>query len=267
MSNPSVSNIVALAQSRPPRLGATRLILVDGPAGSGKTTLAARLGEVLEAQVLHGDDIYEGWHGLGTMWPVLGEQILEPLARGVDGVFRRWDWEAHARAETIEVPAAPWLVIEGVGVAQRGARPYASLVVYVEAPWELRLARGIERDGEQMRGEWEQWQAEEETFLAAESTREAADIVLDGTTRAEQLGRAMLDAHHAQLDDSEVRRSFIVAQGSGWTYVLFTMAKFLADENLLTQSEAQDVLDLASRGSSSFSRDTASRLRQYLDSF
>ena len=38
MSN--AAEVLSLARSRPPTLGSGRLICVDGPAGSGKTTLA-----------------------------------------------------------------------------------------------------------------------------------------------------------------------------------------------------------------------------------
>ena len=156
-------------------------MLIDGPAGSGKTTLAARLAAALGAQVLHADDMYEGWDGLSVLWTILGERILEPLSRGERAGFERWDWVASARAEHIEVPPADALVIEGVGVAQRAARPYASLIIYVDAPWPERLARGIARDGEAMRAQWEMWQCAEEEFLNAEGTLQAADVVIDGT--------------------------------------------------------------------------------------
>ena len=72
-------------------------------------------------------------------------------------------------------------MIEGVGVAQRAARPYASVVIYVDAPWPQRLARGVARDGEAMRAQWELWQYAEEEFLNAEDTSQAADIAVDGT--------------------------------------------------------------------------------------
>lgn len=181
MDNPSVNEIATAALAAPARCGRTRVILIDGPAGSGKTTLAARLGEHLRAQVLHGDDMYEGWSGLSTLWEILGARILVPLSQGQDAGFERWDWVASARAETIAIPAANTLVIEGVGVAQRAARPYASLTLYVDAPWPTRLARGIARDGEAMRAEWEVWQRAEQAFLNAEGTSQAADIVVDGT--------------------------------------------------------------------------------------
>ena len=162
------------------------MVAIDGPAGSGKTTLAGRLAAALSgAQVLHADDMYEGWSGLGTLSDVLVAAVLEPLARSGAASFRRWDWVSGARAETIEVPGAPFLVVEGVGTAQRAARPLVSLVIYVDAPWPLRLDRGIARDGETMRAEWERWQAAEWSFLVREGTRAAADFEIDGTALVE----------------------------------------------------------------------------------
>lgn len=164
----------------PARCGATRVVLIDGPAGSGKTTLAERLGKALGAQVVHADDMYEGWTGLPVLWDILGKRILEPLSRGEKAGFEGWDWAASARAERIDVLAADAVVIEGVGVAQRAARKHASLVLYVDAPWPERLARGVARDGESMRAQWEVWQCAEEEFLNAEGTLQASDVVVDG---------------------------------------------------------------------------------------
>lgn len=158
-----------------------RVILIDGPAGSGKSTLSRRLAEALHAQVLHGDDMYEGWTGLPTLDAVLLDQILVPLSTGRDASFRKWDWVAHERGETIHVPHAEHLVIEGVGVGQRDARAYASLVVFVEAPWQTRLERGLERDGEHMRAEWEKWDTAEREHHSKHFTRSAADVLVDGT--------------------------------------------------------------------------------------
>lgn len=182
MSNPSITELAEFILAAPPRAGGARLVLIDGPAGAGKTTLAHRIaGRLGGAQVLHADDMYEGWEGLDVLWDVLGEQVLLPLSRGERAGFRRWDWVAGERAERIEVPAAEALVIEGVGSAQAGAREFASAVIYVEAPWETRLARGLERDGEAMRTEWERWEVVQNRHLAEEDTRASADFVVDGT--------------------------------------------------------------------------------------
>lgn len=190
---------IAIARSRGPRLGATTLILVDGPAGSGKTTLAGEIAVALGGtasagagtfdpacpvaddagvQTLHADDMYEGWAGLATLDNVLIGQVLNPLAHDRAGGFRAWDWIASSRGPTIPVPPRPYLVIEGVGVASRAARTHASCVIYLDAPRELRLERGIARDGEHMRAEWLRWQEAEESHLEASGVRGAADLVL-----------------------------------------------------------------------------------------
>ncbi len=56
--------VVQHALSRPPTLGAGRLVCVDGPAGSGKTSLADAVARRTAAQVVHMDDLYGGWDGL-----------------------------------------------------------------------------------------------------------------------------------------------------------------------------------------------------------
>src|SRR5262245_52752501 len=61
--------LAALARARQAAapVGQPFLVVVDGPAGSGKTTLADQLaprvgdGSGGRAQVVHMDDLYEGW--------------------------------------------------------------------------------------------------------------------------------------------------------------------------------------------------------------
>lgn len=178
----------ALAAGEPTASG-TRLVVVDGPAGSGKTTLAAQLGNALPAQVLHMDDLYEGWRGLEPAWARLDAWVLTPLAAGRAGRYRRYDWHLDRFAEWHDVPAAPYLVVEGCGAGRREADQVAALRVWVEAPDDVRLRRGLDRDGEDQRDHWLAWMAAEREHYRRNGTRERADVVLDGWGRLVRTGR------------------------------------------------------------------------------
>ncbi|MGC4175678.1 uridine kinase family protein [Demequina sp.] len=205
MPNPSFAQLLDAARAGEPRCGRTRLILIDGQAGAGKSTLANRLAVALggsasagagtympdapltsdaPVQIVHGDDLYEGWGGLATLDEVLLGQILEPLAAGGDGDFRMWDWLEDKRTYVIAVPQRPFLIIEGVGVAAPRARTLASLTVFVEAPWDARLARGVERDQhsyDDVINLWETFERDERARHQLTGARGAADFIIDGT--------------------------------------------------------------------------------------
>jgi len=184
----SVAALAEAVRTAPPRLGPVRLVCVDGPAGSGKTTLAGLLAAELGADgmttsVLHLDDLYEGWSGLGGVWERLDEQVLRPLEQGLPARWQRYDWVAERFAEWIDLPGPECLIVEGCGSAPRAVDGRAVLIAWVEVPAELRLARGVARDGEQMRDHWLRWMAEEATEFAREGTRERAAAVVDGRVR------------------------------------------------------------------------------------
>lgn len=168
--------------TRPARLGPVRLVAVDGPAGSGKTTFAERLAAEVPAPVVHVDDLLEGWRDLPSVWPRLEEWILGPLRNGRNAAYRIYDWHAERfRDEWVPLPVPEVLIVEGVGSARAAVADDLTLAIYVTADRELRLTRGIERDGEALRGEWLRWMADEEVHFAADRTRERADLVVDGS--------------------------------------------------------------------------------------
>lgn len=177
------------ALAGPARLGPVRLVCVDGPAGSGKTTTAAALAAAVTergavAGVVHLDDLYEGWSGLdGTLWPRVSAQVLEPLRRGRPGRFQRYDWHRGRFAEWVDVPVPGVLVLEGCGSARRAVDPIVTLRVWVEAPPRDRLARGLARDGTAARAHWEAWMSDEASHFARERTAGRADVRLDGYGR------------------------------------------------------------------------------------
>jgi uridine kinase len=178
-----VGALAARVRAAATALGAVRLVCVDGPAGSGKTTLAATLADALgaDAAVVHLDDLYEGWTGLVGVWERVEAQLLTPLAAGRPGRYQRYDWEAGRFAEWLEVPVTEVLILEGCGSSPRAVDGRAALRLFVEAPAEVRLARGLDRDGVDEREHWLAWMVEEAAEFAREDTRARADVVVDGT--------------------------------------------------------------------------------------
>lgn len=174
----SPSEVLAAALARPATLGAGRLICIDGLAGSGKTTLAAAVAALApEAVVIGTDEMLEGWRGL----PGLGASIdalLRPLASGETGHWRRWDWIADGWAETRDVTPGPLLILEGVGSAASSYDDLVTLLVWVEADRETRLARGLARDGDDQLDHWLTWLDDETALHERENTRARADIVI-----------------------------------------------------------------------------------------
>jgi uridine kinase len=193
----STGNFEALAErvlATGPRLGATRLICVDGPAGSGKTTFAGRLAGALgsDVVVVHMDDLYAGWTLSGSV-DRLTAGVLEPLAQRRPGAYHPYDWAAgRFSPDPVDVPPAPVLIVEGCGSGPRVLDRWMSLLIWVEAPAAVRLARGLARDGIESEGHWRQWQQDESAAFAADDTRARAGLRVDGTAPGDGTGGFLL---------------------------------------------------------------------------
>ncbi|TWD73247.1 uridine kinase [Kribbella amoyensis] len=182
----TIDSLLDHVRTTPARLGRTRLISVDGPAGSGKTTVATRFAARAEArglrtQVVHMDDLYDGWDGAVRGFGLLRDHVLKRLADGREGRYRRYDWHLGAYAELHVVPTTlDLLIVEGVTAADRDADPWQALKIWVETSNEVRLDRGIERDGEALRDRWLDWMRWERDHFAAQRTRSRSHVIVDG---------------------------------------------------------------------------------------
>jgi uridine kinase len=74
------------------------------------------------------------------------------------------------------------VVVEGVCALHRSLRDAYAVRVWVEAPYDVRLARGIARDGEQARSTWvDVWMPSEDRYVAADDPIPSAHVVVDGS--------------------------------------------------------------------------------------
>lgn len=82
----------------------------------------------------------------------------------------------------VTVDPHDFVILEGVTASRAAFRPYLAYKIWVDAPRDLRLRRGIERDGESAREQWKEWMESEDRYIEAERPREHADLVLPGDT-------------------------------------------------------------------------------------
>lgn len=156
----------------------TRIVAIDGPGGAGKSSLAAYLAQELDAPVVHTDD-FASWDNPIDWWPELIEKVLAPLAAGRPARYTPTTWGGPQRKDVVIDPEG-FVVLEGVTASRHALRPYLAYAIWIETPRELRLRRGLERDGNDARGDWERWMAEEDAYAERERPADHADVVLPG---------------------------------------------------------------------------------------
>lgn len=159
------------------------MVLIDGRSGAGKTSLAktlvARWPLAGRVQLVALDSIYPGWDGLDAGVALAREQVLAPHARGLVGVWQRWDWEVGAPAEAHAVDPSLPLVVEGSGVLTAETRRLGDVRVWLESPAHSRRDRALARDGESYRPHWDRWARQEVAHVDRDGPARLATHVFD----------------------------------------------------------------------------------------
>ncbi|OLT45403.1 hypothetical protein BJF85_19310 [Saccharomonospora sp. CUA-673] len=167
-----------------PRLGAVRLLAIDGRSGAGKTRLAAEIVDVLTARhvdtALVSTDDFATWDEPVSWWPRLATGVLTPLAAGRPGRYRRTEWAPDGRPHLgawVDVPVPDVLVLEGVSAGRRSVRDVVSLLCWLEVgDPRVRLERAVARDGEWSRPHLRRWQRFESGWFAVDEPWKAAHL-------------------------------------------------------------------------------------------
>ena len=151
------------------------LVGIGGHGAAGKTTLARM---VPGAQIVATDEF---WDGVGFDLERLEREVVAPLGRGEAATFASYDWSARETRGSRTVEPTGVVVVEGVCALHRKLRDAYAVRVWVEASYEVRLARAVARDGEEARRTWvEVWMPSEERYVERDDPAGCADLVVSG---------------------------------------------------------------------------------------
>lgn len=170
-TTPARADVLARVASRVPDLGRPVLVGIDGADGSGKTIFADELAETLRDRMpgrpvvrASVDDFHhprahryaEGRTGR-TVWErsfdleALRRELLDPWRAGPGSSYHeRWhdlETDAYVDQPTATVPADGVLVVDCLFAQRVELRDVWDLVVWLECPDDVRVARMVERDG------------------------------------------------------------------------------------------------------------------------
>ena len=158
-------------------------LAIDGVAGSGKTTLASRLcGDLKNCQVVHMDDLYEGWNDplSQRLTAKVIRELLEPFNKQIPIRYQKFDWILNRFDKFEDLKTSNILILEGVGSGQREFRKYLSKTIWVEYDPSQGFDRVIARDGEGIRGEMVNFLLDQNKHFIAELTKNASDYTISG---------------------------------------------------------------------------------------
>ena len=155
------------------------LIAIDGRAGAGKTTLAARFFDELSVDkrvdVIHMDDLYDGWEN------ALDEGLTKTLESIVNAHQKKegfeidiFNWQSMSFDSKRQIDPVDILILEGVGAGQKVVRDAGATLYWLDIDADDGIARVLKRDGNQIASQMKQWQIAQEIHFLRDMTRENA---------------------------------------------------------------------------------------------
>lgn len=163
---------------------------VDGRCASGKTTLAARLGDFFGAPVFHTDDFYlpfaartparlalPGGHiDVGR----LEREVLELACAGQELIYRPYDAHADAWGPAQKIPPQKLYIVEGAYALLPQLDGYYGYKIFLTQDAQTQRARLLGREGEEkLKAFQSRWIPAEERYFEACEVRSRADAAFD----------------------------------------------------------------------------------------
>lgn len=165
------------------------LVTIDGPCASGKTTLAARLAELLPATVVHTDD-YVVPHAEKTEERLalpggncdaqrLFREIVAPWKLHQPIRMRKYDCRADQLLPEEDLPRSEILILEGCYCNLPVIRQEADVRIYLDVTPETQAERLQKRESpESLKRFYDRWIPLEKAYFAAYGLPDAGCTVI-----------------------------------------------------------------------------------------
>ncbi len=132
------------------------LVTLDGPCATGKTTLAQKLAQKFQGEVIHTDDFVIP-HAQKTPERLavpggncdaerLAAEVAAPFKAGSTVRYRRYDFRNDVLLPEEQLPDSQVLILEGSYCNLPVLRQYADVRLFLQVPWKIREARLLVRE-------------------------------------------------------------------------------------------------------------------------
>ena len=166
------------------------LIAIDGNCCAGKTTMAARLGDLLHANVFHLDDYFLQPHmrtperlsqtGGNVDAERFVAEVLLPASLGETAQVRKYDCHEDLLLPPVAVAPSRIAIVEGAYSLHPLLAPYYSLKVFCRIDPSLQLSRILARNGAAALEVFQtRWIPLENKYFEALDVLSQCDIVID----------------------------------------------------------------------------------------
>ena len=163
------------------------LIAIDGRCGSGKTTIAAKLQEMLRCEVIHMDHFFPRLEqrtaerlsepGGNVDRERFLEEVIAPLKRREAFCYRPYDPRIHQMSEAIKIELCDMVIVEGSYSCHPALFDDYDLRIFLTVDEPERLRRIKQRNGEAGLIQFqEKWIPMEEQYFYAFDIEKRCDM-------------------------------------------------------------------------------------------